>query len=128
MFYDTSDHEHYRVQTLHYSASKEFHITLQTNMRDDLRRLRLTIQIFDQPCNTFYRRGLGRSMYMVRVCLNKAAFLFNCNQALETYRISYLLFFRTCVTLFRLRPELQPSDTIYGHIHRNSIFHTTFKD
>ena len=50
------------------------------------------------------------------------------NQALETYRISYLLFFRTCVTLFRLRPELQPSDTIYGHIHRNSIFHTTFKD
>ena len=51
-----------------------------------------------------------------------------CNQALETYRISYLLFFRTCVTLFRLRPELQPSDTIYGHIHRNSIFHTTFKD
>ena len=40
-------------------------------------------------------------------------------QALETYRISYLLFFRTCVTLFRLRPELQPSDTIYGHIHRN---------
>ena len=49
-------------------------------------------------------------------------------QALETYRISYLLFFRTCVTLFRLRPELQPSDTIYGHIHRNSIFHTTFKD
>ena len=49
-------------------------------------------------------------------------------QAMETYRISYLLFFRTCVTLFRLRPELQPSDTIYGHIHRNSIFHTTFKD
>ena len=49
-------------------------------------------------------------------------------KALETYRISYLPFFRTCVTLFRLRPELQPSDTIYGHIHRNSIFHTTFKD
>ena len=50
------------------------------------------------------------------------------DQAMETYRISCLLFFRTCVTLFRLRPELQPSDTIYGHIHRNSIFHTTFKD
>ena len=50
------------------------------------------------------------------------------NQALETYRISYHLFFRTCVTLFRHRPEFQPSDTIYGHIHRNSIFHTTFKD
>ena len=49
-------------------------------------------------------------------------------QAMETYRISYLLFLRTCVTLFRIRPELQPSDTIYGHIHRNSIFHTTFKD
>ena len=39
------------------------------------------------------------------------------NQALETYRISYHLFFRTCVTLFRHRPEFQPSDTIYGHIH-----------
>ena len=59
--------------------------------------------------------------------LQKKSFAFY-DQALETYRISYLLFFRTCVTLFRLRPELQPSDTIYGHIHRNSIFHTTFKD
>ena len=44
--------------------------------------------------------------------------IYDHKQALETYRISYLLFFRTCVTLFRLR----------NHIHRNSIFHTTFKD
>ena len=36
--------------------------------------------------------------------------------------------FRTCVTLFCLRPELQPSDAIYGYIHRNSFFHTIFKD
>ena len=59
-------------------------MTLQTNIRDDLCRLGLTIQIFDQSCNTFYCRGLGRSMYMVRVCLNKAAFLFNCNISLHS--------------------------------------------
>ena len=49
------------------------------------------------------------------------------NQARETPNIVPTLF-RTYVTLFRLRPELQPSDTIYGYIHRNSIFHTIFKD